>query len=80
MKIRKNLPGATVSPYDDEVVDPYAADPDGVKNPHEESGSSPAPADEPVDEPKPKPTRARRATSKAAAARQKTTRRDAEPG
>lgn len=26
----------TVSPYDDEVVDPYADDPD-VKNPHEET-------------------------------------------
>lgn len=30
----------TTSPYDDEVVDPYAGD--DVKNPHEESGEAPA--------------------------------------
>lgn len=30
----------TVFPYDDEVADPYAAD--DTKNPHEESGETPA--------------------------------------
>lgn len=35
----------TVSPYDDDVVDPYSAD--DTKNPHEEAA---APADEPDDD------------------------------
>lgn len=35
----------TVSPYDDEVVDPYSAD--DTKNPHEESGETSAEGDEP---------------------------------
>lgn len=49
----------TRSPYDDEVVDPYAAD-DDVKNPHEEAGASEADADVPSDDdPAPRPRRGR---------------------
>lgn len=51
----------TTSPYDDDVVDPYAGD-DDVKNPHEETES--APADEPADKPAPKKTTARKATKR----------------
>lgn len=35
----------TTSPYDDEVTDPYADDPD-VKNPHEPGGDDDAPDDD----------------------------------
>lgn len=45
----------TVFPYDDEVVDPYAAD--DTKNPHEASG-------EPAEEEKPAPRKSTRTAKK----------------
>jgi hypothetical protein len=52
----------TVFPYDDEVVDPYAAD--DTKNPHESSGE--APSEEETAEPAPrKATRATKTVKKA---------------
>lgn len=42
----------TVSPYDDEVADPYAAD--DTKNPHEPTGEDAETADEKAAEPAPR--------------------------
>ena len=46
----------TVSPYDDEVVDPYSAD--DTKNPHEETGDTAG------EEPKPAARKTTRKTTK----------------
>lgn len=54
----------TVSPYDDEVVDPYADD-DDVKNPHEATEGAPAADEDPAAVAAPrKPTRPAKKTTK----------------